>query len=207
MLVFLISAGFGFLMCFPVGPINVSVVTTGLNRSYREAFAIALGGALMDIVYFFVILSSLSLFTLSFSASLCLKTFGVLFLFVFGIKELRSRSGMVRAEKPEQDLKRANHFLLGALLHVSNPSIIAVLSGIAAVMKSFDLFADTGTPHRVLASIGIGIGSAGYFYLLLKILKKYRKDVSDQLIEKINRKESRRNRRRKNWKSTFNVAI
>jgi threonine/homoserine/homoserine lactone efflux protein len=86
MIAFLIGLIIGFIMCIPVGPINVWVVNTLLKHNFRSAFSIALGGSLMDFSYFMVILTGLSLFTFSPKTSLTLKIVGVLFIFAFGLK-------------------------------------------------------------------------------------------------------------------------
>ncbi|PJB53510.1 MAG: lysine transporter LysE, partial [Bdellovibrio sp. CG_4_9_14_3_um_filter_39_7] len=52
-------------MCIPVGPINVMVINTQIKSSSQNALAIALGGSLMDVVYFMIILSGLSMFDFS----------------------------------------------------------------------------------------------------------------------------------------------
>ena len=57
----------GFLICIPVGPINVWVINTFIKYDFKSAFAIALGGSLMDFVYFIAILSGLSFFHRRFS--------------------------------------------------------------------------------------------------------------------------------------------
>jgi threonine/homoserine/homoserine lactone efflux protein len=76
----------GFLICIPVGPINVWVVNTLIKHDFKSAFAIAIGGSLMDFVYFMVILSGLSLFHFSPKTILILKIVGVVFLLAFGLK-------------------------------------------------------------------------------------------------------------------------
>ena len=78
----------GFLICIPVGPINVWVVNTLIKHNFRSAFAIALGGSLMDFVYFILILSGLSFFHFTPRTVLILKIIGVVFLLTFGLKEL-----------------------------------------------------------------------------------------------------------------------
>ena len=132
----------GFLMCVPVGPINVWVVNTLLKHNFRSAFSIAVGGSIMDFVYFMVILTGLSFFTFSSQTSLILKIVGVLFLFLFGLKEILSKEKEMEMTEEENKKKphAAGFFLLGVLIYTSNPTLIATMSGLAAVIKSWHAF-------------------------------------------------------------------
>jgi len=168
----------GFLMCIPVGPINVWVVNTLLKHNFRSAFSIALGGSIMDFVYFMIILMGLSFFTFSPQVSLGLKIVGVLFLFLFGLKEVLSKEQIF--EIKEEDKKKRPHassfFLLGVLIYTSNPTLIATMSGLAAVIKSWQAF-DFNIVNYFLLSLGVGVGSAGWFFFLLKMVERYQNRI------------------------------
>ncbi|MFA6236724.1 MAG: LysE family transporter [Bacteriovorax sp.] len=173
----------GFLICIPVGPINVWVVNTLIRHNFRSAFSIALGGSLMDFIYFIVILSGLSLFNFSGKTVLVLKICGVFFLFAFGLKEL-----LVKNQKFEVDPnieKKIPHvagfFLMGVGIYSSNPTLVASMSAIAAVIKSWNLFA-FNLSNNLSLSAGLALGSASWFYLLLKIVKKYQNRIPEKLF-------------------------
>jgi threonine/homoserine/homoserine lactone efflux protein len=112
----------GFLICIPVGPINVWVVNTLIKHSFKSAFAIALGGALMDFVYFMIILTGLSLVHFSPKTVLVLKIMGVVFLLVFGLKELifKKQNFSLHHDDEEKGPKTASYFLLGIIIYSSN---------------------------------------------------------------------------------------
>ena len=173
----------GFLICIPVGPINVWVVNTLMKRDFRSAFSIALGGSLMDFVYFMVILTGLSLFHFSAHTVLTLKIIGVLFLFVFGMKELvvKKQNFHLHEDDEKKAPKAASFFLLGVLIYSSNPTLIATMSGLAAVIKSWKLFEHVFINYFAL-SLGLGIGSASWFYLLLKIIQKYQNKIPERFF-------------------------
>lgn len=168
----------GFLMCIPVGPINVWVVNTLLKHNFRSAFSIALGGAVMDFTYFIIILSGLSLFDFSAKTILILKIIGVLFLLIFGLRELFSKN--IVLETNPDEIKKIPHassfFLVGVLIYTSNPTLIATMTGLAAVIKSWHLFAE-GFFNNFMLSLGVAAGSAGWFYFLLKVIQKYQNRI------------------------------
>jgi threonine/homoserine/homoserine lactone efflux protein len=173
----------GFLICIPVGPINVWVVNTLIKRNFRSAFSIALGGSLMDFVYFMVILSGLSLFNFSAHTILVLKVVGVIFLFVFGLKELlvKKQNFNIDDEAEKKAPKAASYFLLGVLIYSSNPTLIATMSGLAAVIKSWKLFPNELANYFML-SLGLAFGSASWFYVLLKIVTRYQNKIPERFF-------------------------
>lgn len=178
----------GFLMCIPVGPINVWVVNTLIKHNFRSAFSIALGGSVMDFVYFMVILTGLSLFTFSPQVSVTLKVTGVLFLFLFGLKEVFSKSvsEKVSEEHKKKAAKASSFFLLGVLIYTSNPALIATMSALAAVIKSWKAF-DENYVNYFFLSLGISLGSAGWFYFLLKTVQRYQKKIPDRVYKQFSR--------------------
>lgn len=168
----------GFLMCIPVGPINVWVVNTLIKHNFRSAFSIAVGGSIMDFVYFMMILTGLSFITFSHQTSLVLKIVGVVFLFLFGLKEIIAKEkGMeVTEEENKKKPHAASFFLLGVLIYTSNPTLIATMSGLAAVIKSWHAF-DFNFLNYFLLSLGVGVGSASWFYFLLKMVERYQNRI------------------------------
>ena len=183
MIALMIGLIIGFLMCIPVGPINVWVVNTLIKHNFRSAFSIALGGSTMDFIYFMVILSGLSLFHFSPTTILTLKVVGVLFLFAFGMKELLvKKQNFTLSESEEKKTPKATgFFFLGVLIYSSNPTLIATMSGLAAVIKSWKLFSYTFFNYFSL-SLGLALGSAAWFYLLLKIVNKYQNKIPERFF-------------------------
>ena len=173
----------GFLICIPVGPINVWVVNTLIKYNFRSAFLIALGGSLMDFVYFMVILTGLSLFHFSTTTVMILKIAGVIFLFLFGLKELFvKKQNFTLEENLEKKAPRsAGFFLMGVAIYSSNPTLVASMSAIAAIIKSWNLFSYSFFNYFLL-SLGLGMGSASWFYLLLKIVSKYQNQIPEKFF-------------------------
>lgn len=178
----------GFLMCIPVGPINVWVVNTLLKHNFRSAFSIAIGGSVMDFVYFMVILTGLSFFTFSHQTSLILKIVGVLFLFLFGLKEILTKEQEMDVVDEENKKKphATSFFLLGVLIYTSNPTLIATMSGLAAVIKSWHAF-DFNFLNYFLLSLGVAIGSASWFYFLLKMVVRYQNRIPKKFFHHFSR--------------------
>src|SRR4051812_13232264 len=41
----------GFLVCIPVGPINITIINEGAKRGFRWALMISIGAMVMDFIY------------------------------------------------------------------------------------------------------------------------------------------------------------
>ncbi len=183
MIALLLGLLIGFVMCIPVGPINVWVVNTLLKHNFKSAFSIALGGSVMDFSYFMAILTGLSLFTFSAKTSLILKITGVLFLFIFGLKEILVKKQIFEVSEAEQKKRphATSFFLLGVLIYTSNPTLIATMSGLAAVIKSWQAF-DFNFLNYFFLSLGVALGSAGWFYFLLKMVQRYQNRIPQKFF-------------------------
>lgn len=173
----------GFLICIPVGPINVWVVNTLIRKNFRSAYSIALGGSLMDFVYFMIILTGLSLFHFSPKTIMVLKILGVIFLLAFGLKELlvQKQNFKLNDEEEKRKTRASSYFFLGVLIYSSNPTLVATMSGIAAVIKSWNMFENSFSNYIGL-SLGISLGSATWFYLLLKIVHRYQNKIPERFF-------------------------
>jgi threonine/homoserine/homoserine lactone efflux protein len=180
MIAFLIGLIVGFLICIPVGPINMWAVNTQLKRNFRSAFSIALGASTMDVVYFMIILSGLSLFNFSIGTIHFLKIIGVFILFGFGMKELLTKKfSFTMTEEEKKNIPNASsYFLLGVILYTSNPTLIASMTGIASVIRSWNLF-ELNLFNNLALSLGIGCGTLSWFFVLLKTVDKYQHKIPE----------------------------
>jgi len=178
----------GFLSCIPIGPVNVWVVNTMIKRDFNSAFAIALGGCLMDFIYFMVVLTGLSFFNFSSKVVLFFKIAGVAFLFLFGLKELiiTTRKFNLNEQTETNKTTLIGFFILGVMIYSSNPALIVSMSGLAAAIKSWNLF-EYNLINYLSLSIGISVGSAVWFYLLLNIVKKYENKIPERIYVNFSR--------------------
>ena len=66
--------------------------------------------------------------------------------------------------------------MLGVLIYTSNPTLIATMSALAAVIKSWHAF-DFNFTNYFLLSLGLGIGSVSWFFFLLKMVQRYQNRI------------------------------
>jgi len=178
----------GFLIVIPIGPINVSVISTGMVRDRLSAFAIGFGGSVMDFTYFFIILHGLLLFHPGEAAALFIKLGGVCFLLAVGILITKASPANIDLRKPKP-VKRSSlpgFFLLGIFLYVSNPTLIVTLSAILATIASWSLLPVTKAGRLVFCT-GAGIGSALWYWLLVFLTFRLREKLAGKALIIINR--------------------
>lgn len=179
---FFVGLFIGFLMCIPIGPINVWVINTHLKRSATKALSIAAGGSLMDVVYFFVILSGLSLFEISEEVTFYFKVVGISLIFILGLKELVSRQVTVEVEKTKETPKSVlAGLLLGVAIYTSNPTLIFTMTGLGAFVKSLDLFSMSRL-NIIMISFGLGIGSFLWFVFLVKVVDRFKEKIRNNYL-------------------------
>jgi threonine/homoserine/homoserine lactone efflux protein len=177
----------GFLMCIPIGPINVWVINTHLKKSAARALSIALGGSLMDVIYFYIILSGLSLIEIDQKVTFMFKAAGIIIIFLLGFKELLSKNNQIQeSSKRETPQGIAKGILLGVVIYTSNPALVLTMTGLGAFVKSLELFVFNQL-NIILISIGLGIGSFLWFVFLIKVVDRFKEAIRNKYLNYFSR--------------------
>ncbi len=172
----------GFIMCIPVGPINVWVVNTFIRKGAGQALAIAAGGSLMDLIYFLVIMTGLSFFNFNDEYTLYMKSVGILIILLLGIKEIFTKNiDLIEVKKSSSKRDLVGAFVIGVVLYTSNPTLIITMTGVGAFIKSLTLF-PLSTINNVLVSFGLSIGTFLWFLFLTKVVGRYEGYLTGQKL-------------------------
>ncbi len=184
---FIVGLFIGFVMCIPIGPINIWVMNTYLKYNQVKALAIAAGGSVMDFLYFYIILSGLSFVTFNPQMVLGFKVLGILVIILLGVKELRTKSVTSEDLEVKDSFKAKlmkgtmSFFMLGVVIYTANPTLIMTMSGLGAFVKSLELFAFTQA-NILSVSLGLAIGSLSWFYFLIFLVKKFEEVIRNKYI-------------------------
>ena len=178
-----------FVLCIPLGPVNLEVFHTALKKHYPQAIAIAVGGAFGDAVWATVAFFGVSPFTHSprMEALFLLGTAVVTFaLGVFALKD--SKFIEKKEEKVVTRIRRKRWaFLKGLTMVLVNPL------GIASWMICLQFLRKTGTyipmelRYEILFYVVVTMGAACYFLLIIFITNKMKHVFNPQRIRKITR--------------------
>ncbi len=184
---FIVGFLVGFLMCIPIGPINVWVINAKIKKGSANAICIALGGSLMDFFYFFIIMSGLSFIDFNEKTTEVLKLVGIILIFILGLKELFAKNAESQTFKNEKEFhKLMGAFFLGVILYTSNPTLIFTMTGLAAFIKSFALYSPTGLNH-FLVSAGVALGSTAWFLFLIFFVQKFENKIKNKYLTYFNK--------------------
>jgi len=188
LIAFLTGLLLGFVICIPVGPINIYALNTMLKHSMREGLLVALGASILDFFYFFMIWSGLSFVHLGAQSSFKVKVIGLCLLFGYGVfelyKGLKLKPTDMLQNEPEIKNKWFSHlpsrhfFYLstGALLYISNPTLVATMTALASFIKSLHLFSMNSGNYAAI-SLGVSFGTFLWFVFFLGTVKKYREFI------------------------------
>ncbi len=172
----------GFLMCIPVGPVNLWVINASLKKGFPPALSIAGGDALMSFIYFMVISAGFSFIHFDQPTLKVIHIVGITIIFIMGMKELICKPfKLSNKQDATKRTKKRKYFLLGIIAYVTNPTLIITISGICAFIRSSAFFEGTLLNH-LLFSFFVSVGTMGWFYLLLVLLSKFKRKMTDKFI-------------------------
>ena len=176
----------GFICAVPVGPINVAIMEEGFQSGRKQAFIIAIGALLMEMIYCIIAFSG---FATLFSDKIILATVELIsFLAVtfFGIKYLMIDAVTVqgkRAKVVENRLSPHTAFWTGFVRVLVNPNVLLFWIMISAVLISNQTI-QAEWKSRMACVIGAAIGIGSWFTLLVIGSARVKNRFSDKTLVK-----------------------
>ena len=176
----------GFICAVPVGPINVAIMEEGFQSGRKQAFIIAIGALLMEMIYCIIAFSG---FATLFSDKIILATVELIsFLAVtfFGIKYLMINAVTVqgkRAKVVENRLSPHTAFWTGFVRVLVNPNVLLFWIMISAVLISNQTI-KSEWESRMACVIGAAIGIGSWFTLLVIGSARVKNRFSDKTLVK-----------------------
>ncbi|MCL5033491.1 MAG: LysE family translocator [Bacteroidetes bacterium] len=160
----------GMIISIPLGPINVAVISKGFKQGFKSAFAVGLGASAMDFLYCGATMLGLSAIVHRIEVNAIFQIIGFLLLAYLGIRDVTTK---VESFRYESIVPRAGRFhsafLVGVFMYVSNPTLVAFWIMLSGIIQSSGMLA-TGMDGVALFALGVGSGTAFWYYLLLKAI-------------------------------------
>lgn len=184
----------GIIICIPIGPINLITIKLTTKNKRTDALFLALGGSVMDVVYFLVFLLGLSFVHFSAKTTMVFKLLGISFIFLLGLIEVVKYFKILKLSNDEskKDIEAIENkasgflsFVSGVIIYTSNPTLVASMSGLAAFVKSSG-FVPMTLPFIVLFSFFAGVGTFLWFVFLTGLVVRYKNKFNDQFMLKLN---------------------
>jgi threonine/homoserine/homoserine lactone efflux protein len=194
----------GWLISMPIGPTNAAAIQRTIHYNYKHGFVVGLGGALMDIIYCGGATQINGFLLKSPIINLCFHILGFGLLIYLGITSFRAekkehpfeptvtdtqREKKSEARITKMHVKKASYFaslVLGIMLYASNVAGVPEWIFISAFWHnqgvSIIAFSDA-----IAFAIGAGIGTAGWFFTLVKYFSKRSTTLQPRTLTMINR--------------------
>ena len=165
----------GFLLCIPIGPVNLEVFNYALKKHYPQAMAIAFGAGIGDAVWAMTAFFGISPFR---DSSYNLE--GIFFIItavvtgLLGYFSLKDASIIERKEeKIVSKIKRKRWaFFKGLAMVIVNPlGIVSWMIGLK-LLDSFKISIPLRLDYEIGFALTVILGAVSYFLLIIFITKK-----------------------------------
>jgi threonine/homoserine/homoserine lactone efflux protein len=164
----------GWLLSFPVGPINLTILNEGARRGFKWAALIGLGATVMELIYCFIAFTGFASFFTRGYVKAGMELFSFVFMLFIGVKFLLSKSVAARpvrlgaaADRIEQQLEERLHprsaFMTGFVRVMGNVGVLVFWIILAANFISRE-WVTPDWPGKLACVAGVAVG-AGTWYL------------------------------------------
>lgn len=180
----------GFLVAAPVGPVSILCIRRSLNRGHIAGFATGIGATLGDLVYACIAAFGLT-FVINFlrEEEFWFRLIGGGFLTAMGLYVFFKKKPPKEPDIEKDASKDAGELLGSAfLVDISNPIIILAY---LAIFSGFGIAtAEHGVFSAISLVIGVVIGAATWWFILVQIICLFRKKINERGIQLISKSAS-----------------
>lgn len=176
----------GLAAAVPIGPIGILAVTQRLRYGFRRGYSGALASAAMETIYSLIAVQAAAFvieFILKYAHAMKLAGTAVLVFVGLGIfRQARTFDPAAAFSAPE---KRELHPVWKTiLLYVSSPTLPAFwLAGAGLVVAHG--WVERGRPSAVLFALACGVGSALWYFVLLRLILRKPEKVEARVFRTI----------------------
>ncbi|MDP4220438.1 MAG: LysE family transporter [Bacteroidota bacterium] len=194
----------GWLISMPIGPTNAAAIARTIQYNFKHGFIVGLGGAAMDIIYCGGATQINAFLLRSPIINLVFQIVGFGLLIFLGIKSFRAEQKphpfeptpkdtqhekRAQAQVVKMHIKKASYFAsfsLGVVLYASNVAGVPEWIFISAFWHNQGVQI-IGFSDAIAFAIGAGIGTAGWFFTLVKYFSKRSTSLKPRTLHIINR--------------------
>lgn len=158
----------GFLVSFPVGPINLTILNEGARRGFVCAAMIAAGAVLMETIYCALAFMGFSQFFTHATVKAAFELISFLLMLFLGIKFLRSKAVEEHnriEDRIEEKLHPHSAFMIGFVRVLGNPGVLLLWITLAATFIAHDWVGET-YDEKAACILGVSLGTGAWFFLL-----------------------------------------
>lgn len=172
----------GFFGAIPPGPLNVTIIRKASHAHRKDAYRVAFGGALVDMLLCAGIGLGFAWVLEKIVTVTWVKLALAFFLLAYGLKVLlwdrrrdAARAREMEVEKDDEtDLRPKKldlHVVLGLLQGAANPALLVNWTFLISFLVAHRILDPAAGPAAGFA-LGVGLGVFGWFALLIEILDR-----------------------------------
>lgn len=164
------TAGFisGFLVCIPVGPINVAIINDGARRGFLWSLMIGLGAMIMDSIYCAIAFAGFSsLFQGPFVRSV-MELLSFILMFYLGLRYLFAKDvpeHTASVDAVEHKFHPHTAFWTGFVRVLGNPAVLLFWFTLSATFLAHQWITEN-IPSKLMCAGGNFLGGMTWFFLL-----------------------------------------
>jgi threonine/homoserine/homoserine lactone efflux protein len=161
----------GFIVCIPIGPVNLTVIRYALRKGFLPAFLVGLGAASADTVYATALMAGHTALLEKPIVSRVMQVLAVVVIGGIGVRSLLFKEEAVEARDEARAVQvdeRWHHpqaFILGFILTISNLMLIVLWATLGAFLFAREWVAPE-LVSRSMCSAGVLAGCSLWFLLL-----------------------------------------
>lgn len=178
----------GFVVCLPIGPVNLTVINTALRKGFLAAFLVGLGAVCADLVYVFLALAGHATLPRDERVLTALRAVAVVVVAGLGIRNLMLKAEKFEAKSEavaERVDRRWHHprsFLLGFLLTISNLGLIVLWATVVTALEARQLVNMDSSASRRLCALGVATGASVWFLLVAWVVSRAHRRITPEAL-------------------------
>ncbi|MFI5201719.1 MAG: LysE family translocator [Candidatus Kapaibacterium sp.] len=192
---FIVGAITGWLLSMPIGPVNAAAISRTLKYGFRIGLAVGAGAAMMDIIYCGGAAQINQFLVESPVINLLFELAGFAALLYLGIHQLRTKLPGGEEENEGRQGKRiiellkgksvAEPFAIGIVLYATNVMAVPEWIIISGLWRSWGVLG-SGFVTNAFFALGAGVGTFGWFSVLINWIVRHHRGFQPSTIRKIN---------------------
>ena len=185
-LIFLFSSLVSFIGSLQLGPVNLFVIDTAVNKNKKNAYFVALGGTIPEFIYCALAVYSGSFFmrnqTIFFIFKLLLVLILLIVAFVYFFKKHKLIGLNFQTCKAQSN--RITFFFKGFSLAILNPQLLPFWMFIMVYFNTVEFLTLRSELDKISYIFGAGLGAFILLVSIILTINKYR----DRVLQLINNK-------------------
>jgi threonine/homoserine/homoserine lactone efflux protein len=178
----------GFVVCLPIGPVNLTVINTALRKGFLSAFLVGCGAVCADLVYVSLALAGHATLPRDPRLLTVLRAVAVVVVAGLGIRNLLLKTEKFEAkseavaERVDERWHHPRSFLLGFLLPITNLGLLVLWATIVTALDSRDWVDMDVRASRWFCAVGVAVGASLWFLLISWLVSRAHKRITPQTL-------------------------